>query len=453
MTMSYNIKRLSIFLILITISPTWAQRPPDPDYVRTQLFPSYQEFRNELTRITNLDDPGQRQLETDQFWQQLSNAGQIPYAQGDRVAFLYRTNVPNANISWPGDANGWNPNSSSWKGTRMGNSDVYWLEKTLPADARVDYKVVVNGNWILDPANPLLMWGGFGPNNELRMPDYVFPRETVYRGDVPHGALSDNIRIRSDRLNYDLQYRVYTPSLVNQLTDLPTIYITDGQEYAVDYLGAAVNVLDNLIADGQLRPTIAVFIDPRNPDNLAQNRRMEQYISNSNFAAFVADELVPLIDRTYPTLDAADQRTILGTSLGGLNSAFFGATRSDVFRNLGIQSPAFNADPAIYNLLRNDQLAQQLRIYMTTGTMSDNGGATTMAAILANYGYDFEFDTVNQGHSWGSWRGQLDDVFTTLIGPPVPEPQYPVGFVAGSIFLGAILLAARRKNLMSMAGH
>jgi enterochelin esterase family protein len=236
---------------------------------------------------------------------------------------------------------------------------------------------------------------------------------------------------------------------VQNLDELPSIYITDGHEYAVDYLGAAVNVLDNLIAAGQLRPAIAVFVDPRNPDNLAQNRRAEQYISNPNFASFVADELVPLIDSTYPTDDVATERSILGTSLGGLNAAFFGATRSDVFGNLGIQSPAFSADPSIYNLMRNAQLADRLRIHMTTGTMSDNGGATTMAGILSSYGYDFVFQTVNQGHSWGSWRGQLDDILQTLIGTPVPEPGYPVGMVTAGMLVGGVLLSARRQRRMS----
>ncbi len=440
---------LFLCVMLGAVAPTAAQQPPNPNYVRIPIFASYDDFRTELLRITSLDDATQRQQEMDQFWQQLQDAGQVPYAQDDRVALMYRTSAASANIFWPGDANGWNPNNSAWKGARLGDSDVYLLEKTLPRDTRVDYKIVVNGNWQLDPANPLLMWGGFGPNNELRMPEYVFPQETVYRNDVDHGSLSDNIRISSTRLNYDLQYRVYTPPHVESLSGLPTIYITDGHEYAVDYLGATVNVLDNLIADRQLKPAIAIFIDPRNPDNLGQNRRAEQYVTNEDFAAFVADELVPVIDGAYPTSAAAEERTILGTSLGGLNAAFFGATRSDVFRNLGIQSPAFSADPSIYNLLRDEQLADQLRIYMTTGTMSDNGGATTMAPILSSFGYDYTFVTVNEGHSWGSWRGQLDDIFKSLVGTPVPEPQHPVGLVPGSMLVAAILLSSRRQPLTS----
>ena len=72
---------------------------------------------------------------------------------------------------------------------------------------------------------------------------------------------------------------------------------------------------------------------------------------------------------------------------------------------------------------------------MTTGNIRDNGGAFTMASLFAQYGYDYEFATVNESHSWGSWRGQLDDILIQLVGAPVPEPA-----TATSLALGGLLL-------------
>ena len=334
----------ALFLVAVLVAASHAQMPPDPDYVRQQIFPSYNDFRAEVQRIVDLTDSTQRTMELDTLWQQLQDAGQVPYAQDNQVAFLHRS-LAGGSVSWPGDANGWNPSDPNWQGTRMGNTDLYILETTLPTDARVDYKIFRNGSWILDPANPLQMWGGFGPNNELRMPDYQFPHETVFRHDVPHGQLGDNLRISSSNLGYDIQYRVYTPAGYDSLDELPTVYVTDGHEYAVDYLGAMVNVVDNLIADGELRPLVAVFVDPRNPDQLNQNRRASEYVNNPAFASFLADELVSAIDADFRTEAAAKARTILGTSLGGLNSAYVGAVQTDTFHNLAVQSPAFWAAP------------------------------------------------------------------------------------------------------------
>ena len=279
----------------------------------------------------------------------------------------------------------------------------------------------MNGNWILDPANSLQMWGGLGPNNELRMPSYAFPQETVRNLATPQGTLTGNVLINSTSMGYGINYRVYTPPnyAANNLRGLPVVYVTDGHEYAADYLGSMPIVMDNLIASGTLRPVIAVFIDPRQPGNPGNNRRLSEYNMNANFANFVANELVPAIDANYRTQANADGRTILGTSMGGLNAAYFGATKSSVFHNIASQSPAYNQNSAIYSLYQNNNL-QFLNIFQTNGTLGgDNSGADQMRSIWNARGYAYDTIVLNEGHSWGQWRGQLDDILTTLIGPPL----------------------------------
>jgi len=60
-------------------------------------------------------------------------------------------------------------------------------------------------------------------------------------------------------------------------------------------------ILDNLIYDKTIEPIIAVFLDPRNPDNLEDNRRSNEYRNNINFVKYVTLELVPDIDANYKT--------------------------------------------------------------------------------------------------------------------------------------------------------
>ena len=88
-------------------------------------------------------------------------------------------------------------------------------------------------------------------------------------------TLTDNIRIQSKVLNYALQYRVYLPEGVKRSDKLATIYLADGQWY----LGAGnmQQVLDQEISEGRIKPVIAVFVDNRNPDDLSENRRNQQF--------------------------------------------------------------------------------------------------------------------------------------------------------------------------------
>jgi len=418
-------KRLALLIALGIYGdaiPCLSQTPPNPDFVRGEVFPSYQAFQDELAAIVATVDANERTARLNVLWTNLRAAGQVPYAQGNQYAMLFRGSA--SSVSFAGDLTNWQPNSTA---TRLAGTDLWIREGTLPADARVDYKIVVGGsNSILDPANRLQAWSGFGPNSELRMPAYEYPQETIRRPDVARGALGGNNRIDSVNLGYPVQYRVYTPAGYNaqQLANLPVVYVTDGHEYAADHLGSLTAVLDNLIDDGTLRPTIAVFIDPRDPNNLSHNRRLAEYNMNSHFAGFVADELVPSIDAAYRTSVTASDRMILGTSMGGLNSAYFGATRSDVFQRIGIQSPAFQYNPSIYSLYDKSP-ATPLEIFMTSGTINDGSGGTSMHSILAEHGYDYTFTQANEGHSWGNWRAQLAGMLATLLGP---LPQAPGDF-------------------------
>jgi enterochelin esterase family protein len=410
---------VTVVVCLAAAAQLAAQSPPDPDYVRQQIFPSYADFKAELLSIVGIADPVQRESQLNSFWNTLQSAGQVPYAQGNQYAFMYRGNA--SSVHFPGDHSSWNANASV-QATNFAGTNLWIREGTLPNDARTDYKIALNSsNWILDPANPLQMWGGFGPNNELRMPNYNFPQETVRNPATPQGLLTNNITVNSTHMAYSINYRVYTPAgyAANQLRDLPVVYVTDGHEYLADYLGSLPIVLDNLIAAGELRPTIAVFIDPRQPGNPNNNRRGSEYTMNPNFANFVANELVPAIDAAYRTDDTADGRTILGTSLGGLNAAYFGAVKNNVFNNIAPQSPAYWVTPAIYSLYQNNDY-QFLDIIQTNGTLSGDGdGANQMANVWTANGYDFDRVIANEGHSWGQWRGQLDEILLALIGPPL----------------------------------
>ncbi|MBS4060203.1 MAG: hypothetical protein KG029_07385 [Bacteroidetes bacterium] len=383
---------------------------PVVDY---RTFNSASDFFTVLNNVVTLTDSAERISRTNALWDSLKENKQIPLIIGDSVVFLYRSSA--STVSWAGDFNGWNPATAGWQGTKAGQSNIWFLKKSFPMDARLDYKIVANTNWILDPANPNQQYSGFGPNSELRMPDWQFPDETKLIAGAGRGSLSENQIITSAAANlgYQVRYKVYTPFNYSQLENLPVIYVTDGHEYADDRLGAMIIVLDNLIHQNRIEPVIAVFIDPRDPVSGA-NRRMTEYRANIRFANFVADELTAKIDSDYKTNADAVKRAILGTSLGGWNSAFFGLMRSDKFQLIGIHSPAF--DNAILQNFSNSALLP-LKIYMSTGVIFDTQTqARNMKTILEAKGYPLQYKEVNEGHSWGNWRALIDEPLIWFFG-------------------------------------
>lgn len=409
MTMPYSVRvclaGLSITMLLAA-SEAFAQRagpaPSSDDLVA--------EFRSHAADRHRLDS----------LWEALQVRGNVPFVtpSGD-VVFLYRGEADSVFVV--GDHTNWQTGAHSAL-QRLAGTDVWWLRYDLPVDALLSYKLVVDGDWILDPGNDRVQWSGFGPNSELRMPAWHAAPETVRHPDRPAGRLLEKALFRSRHTGMAHGYRVYVPHGYDDLADLPVIYATDGHEYIDDRLGAAVIVLDNLIFEKRIEPAIAVFIDPRVNDT---NLRTDLYIGNPDFARFVADELVPRIDDDYRTRQNPDARLILGTSFGGLFAAYLGARHHDVFSRLAVQSPAFwpaadddwSAQGSIFDLVATAPPGT-LVVHMTAGTIFDGLDLTRqMRDILAEHGHVITCHEVNEGHSWGNWRARLPDVFETLLPP------------------------------------
>jgi enterochelin esterase family protein len=340
------------------------------------------------------------------LYTELRETKQIPFVIGDSVLFIYHGAAES--VSWAGDFNGWNPETEGFSGRSPAGSNLWIMKQQFPLDARLDYKIVINGdNWIPDPGNSRMQESGFGSNSELQMPGYRIPWETVYDSTIQAGSLSQDWMLRSSLLGYDIQYRVYLPAGYDRLSRLPVVYVTDGHEYADEQKGAMIRVLDNLIGKGIIRPVIAVFIDPREPGNPGNNRRMKEYTGNSRFVNSICRELVPRIDSIYKTDPLAGSRMILGTSLGGWNAAVFGFMHPEVFGCIAIHSPAF--DDKIIRQYKESPLLP-LKIYMSTGVIHDTEDrARAMRDVLEKKGYPLKYTEVSQGHSWGNWKGLIDE--------------------------------------------
>ena len=230
---------------------------------------------------------------------------------------------------------------------------------------------------------------------------------------LAQGELSDNIRIESEALSYDLQYRVYLPEGASRNAKLPVLYITDGQWYISQ--GELPELLDVEIGNGNIDPLIVVFVDSRNPDNLEENRRNRQFFCNQNYVDFFTNELLSQIYADYPTNSEREGRVILGLSFGGRNSACFGLMAHQSFAGIAMQSPANTemVDDLRYEYMLQDRLP--LKIFLSVGTKNDNTQAgRQFMETLKFQEYDLTYREVDEGHDWDNWGPLLDDVLHTF---------------------------------------
>jgi len=366
-----------------------------------------------LQQFSNITDSTRQKDEIQKWVTALRESHQIPFIVEDSVLFLYEGNAKS--VSWMGDFNGWGYDEKFKNhGIKIANTNLWFLKSAFPKDARLDYKIVLNGtDYILDADNPYQQWSGVGggsPNSELRMPLWKEDPELTPRSDVAHGTLNRDVLFNSKILGYQIMYTIYLPAGYEGMGKLPSVYVTDGYEYLLPQLGNMTTVLDNLIAEKKIKPIAAIFIDQREPVNRSNNKRMQELDMNKSYLDFFVSELIPHIEKKYPLIPDPSQRAIMGTSMGGLAATYFGFARPDVFGMVGIQSPSFWTKPQIYQLCSNPA-NPKMKVSMTSGRINDTSKESRkMKDILAASSCEYHYREVNEGHSWGNWRNLIDDI-------------------------------------------
>ncbi len=364
------------------------------------------EFDNFLSYIYSVSS-SERQTKTDSFYTYAKNKG-LPLVEDSQAVFIYRGIANSVYVA--GDFNGWN--YTEGRSSKIEGTNFYYLKKIFEKDARLDYKFVLNGsNWILDPANPNTIWGGYGPNSELAMPEYVQPWEINYNPNIPHGRKLTHT-IRSANVNKNFTVYVYLPAEYDSNPNkfYPAAYFQDGSEY-ID-LASAINVIDNLIDQGSIVPIIGVFVKPNNRNDEYAFGLRNQYVE------FFANELVPFIDSTYRTVKQPGFRAVIGDSYGGNISGLISFKHPDLFGNCGLHSAAFqpNNYEVYYDWINSEKL--NVKFYSVWGTYEGlYENMRNFRDIMTGKGYDFDWGEFHEGHSWGLWRATID-LFLQKFFPP-----------------------------------
>lgn len=360
-------------------------------------LPGQTQFQNFLNYVNTISDSIHKNAVIDSFIT-YHKTMRIPLAEAPFAIFLYKGNA--STVSVAGDFNGWQPNLPMVK---VAKSNFFYASKNFEMNARLDYKIVVNNNnWYLDPLNPNTCTGGFGPNSELAMPEYVQPKEIKYDAVVPHGKVELKTLL-SKNVNTSYQVKIYLPPNYNPEENkvYPTVYFQDGFEY-ID-LASSVNVIDNLIGAKKIENVIAVFVRPNNRNN-------EYALSlRTAYRLFFVNELVPFIDSVYKTEQSPKRRLVLGDSYGGNISALICYYHPEIFGNCGLHSGAFQENNyEAYNLFISSP-KKDVKFSMVWGTYESlYRNMRQFRDSLSAKKYDYNWSELPEGHSWGLWRANID---------------------------------------------
>jgi enterochelin esterase family protein len=246
---------------------------------------------------------------------------------------------------------------------------------------------------------------------------------------VPHGTVRTHA-YRSKALGTDRKVVVYTPpdyekSLATGLR-YPVLYLLHGAgstETSWTERGQAHVILDNLIADGKLKPLVVVMpfgyafarTAAGGRGDAAENKQQRE-----GFTRDFLEDVVPMIDATFRVYADRDHRAIAGLSLGGAQSLAIGLTHPDLFSRVAGFSSAIGAatNPESggfdfdHLLADSAHINKQLKLLWmgcgTEDTLFDANSA--FADMLSKHKIEHTFRVTGGAHTFAVWQRYLNEV-------------------------------------------
>jgi enterochelin esterase-like enzyme len=365
-----------------------------------------------LLRLENAVSFGAKEKLVRQF----ADSHSSPIIENGRVVFYYVSSEA-LTVALEGDWTSWKPTARM---NLLSDTPLWYRAEYFPNNARVEYRVAVNGHPRLDPHNPRMCYSESGTHSEFIMPGYVPPSEITPNGVIPRVVVEQHWMKSYSFAERRTFWICYPPGYSPEKKYL-VAYFNDGDGY-LNYADFP-RIMDYLIDTRQVKPFIAVLLKP--------NNRNEEYIFSSTYERFVNDELVPWVDDVYPTTQHRSARVIFGESLGALSAVYLAFRRPDLFGAVVGQSGDYT--------LKNDWILNQfstsknLKInfhFITakiTGARKDTLNEETLrriaqrklVALLREKGYLVSYAEYPEGHQWNFWRAHIGDALRFFWGTDI----------------------------------
>ncbi|MDE6110255.1 MAG: esterase, partial [Muribaculaceae bacterium] len=230
------------------------------------------------------------------------------------------------------------------------NAEGVWEYTTAPlAPELYSYSFIVDGLRMPDPCNVFQIRDTSTITNVFLIGgDYA---DYFKVNDVPHGTVS-KVWYHSPVLGMDRRITVYTPAgYENGDKSYPVFYLLHGMggdENAWSELGRATQILDNMIARGEVEPMIVVMTNGNVDMQAAPGETSAGFVApttqlpstmNGMFETHFPD-VVNFVDSHYRTIPDKAHRAIAGLSMGGFHSLHISKEYPDMFDHVGLFSAA-----------------------------------------------------------------------------------------------------------------
>jgi enterochelin esterase family protein len=253
--------------------------------------------------------------------------------------------------------------------------------------------------------------------------DYVLGADSQRQPGVPEGTVTKK-RWVSEKIfpGTERDFWVYVPQQYKGTEPAALLVLQDGGAY-VDPQGQfrTTIVLDNLIHQGAIPVTIAVFINPGQIPATAEgqkpraNRSFEYDTLSDQYARFLLEELLPEVGRELKLTADPVHRVIGGISSGAICAFTAAWERPDAFGKVLSHVGSYTniRGGHVYPSLIRKTERKPIRIFLQEGSNDlDNLHGSwplanqEMAAAFKFAGYDYRFEYGDGGHN-GKHGGAL----------------------------------------------
>ena len=253
--------------------------------------------------------------------------------------------------------------------------------------------------------------------------DYVLGADSQRQPGVPEGTVTKK-RWVSEKIfpGTERDFWVYVPQQYKGTEPAALLVLQDGGAY-VDPQGQfrTTIVLDNLIHQGAIPVTIAVFINPGQIPATVEgqkpraNRSFEYDTLSDQYARFLLEELLPEVGRELKLTADPAHRVIGGISSGAICAFTAAWERPDAFGKVLSHVGSYTniRGGHVYPSLIRKTERKPIRIFLQEGSNDlDNLHGSwplanqEMAAAFKFAGYDYRFEYGDGGHN-GKHGGAL----------------------------------------------
>jgi len=280
----------------------------------------------------------------------------------------------------------------------------------------------------------LLSFGSHAQPTDKEMPKSF----DQVRSGIATGKL-DSISYPSKTVGTTRKALVYTPPGYSKKTKYPVLYLLHGiggdeKEWLKG--GNPQVILDNLYAENKLQPMIVVMPngramkDDRAVGNIFDKDKVEAF---ATFEKDLLNDLIPFVEKKYPTLTDREHRAIAGLSMGGGQSLNFGLGNLDKFAWVGGFSSAPNTKRPEELVPDPEAAKKQLKLLWIS--CGDADGLISFSKRTHDYLYQNSVPHVYYveagGHDFKVWKNGLY-MFSQFLFKPVDNASLTKYTVLGT---------------------